>query len=552
MATQTLTFPCPFCGRRMGVGIELLGRHVRCPHCKQVVLAPSTAGTSPAPPAAPPPTPASVPSPLGTGSPPAAPKPVAPKPAAPKPPPPAPAPPPEPEPANPFAFGTTSPPTAPRPDSPPAPPGDPEPVFTFPQRKEAADSILGDEQESDDEVFSSQKGYKLPIPIVPESPPPPTEPLPSPPEFPPTEIPTIELQAHLGLPPDPVPAPHQPTPPTMAGPVVVQPTPSPTAAANPFAFEPVPPAPAPVAPKSKPPTPMPIPPTPVAAEPLPIEELPEDEPVPKPTRVVRSRAAASAEGGNGFKTLVFILAPYAAVVTALAVYGLFFKSTEKIDPGHPLSTIPDNFGEFDPASRKKTTQLKVDVDAPLPGHLKVGLAKRIEVGQLEIEPVAVVVRNLEIIEESKTAGRSPRPDKNATALVLHLRVKNTSSDLSIHPLDPAFNRKTGVDKIGTQLVVGKRRFYGGPIVWPFPSHVKRVYDAQQEHDATPLAPGDTREYVVCSDIDPNIRRAVRDSNEPIEWRVQVRRGLVNLKGKEVPVTAIIGVEFKAADVRNLN
>lgn len=285
---------------------------------------------------------------------------------------------------------------------------------------------------------------------------------------------------------------------------------------------------------------------------MPLEELPDDEPAPKPTRVVKSRAAAPAEGGRGFKTLVFILAPYAAVMTALAVYGLFFKSSEKIDPGHPLSTIPDNFGEFDPASRKKVSQSKIDLDAPLPAHLRAGLMKKIEVGQLEIEPLGIEVRNLEIIEESKTAGRSPRPDKNATALVLRLRVKNTSADLPIYPLDPAFNRKTGVDKIGTQLVVGKQRFYGGPIAWPFPTNVKRVYDAQQERDATPLAPGDTREYVVCSDIAWQIRAAVKNSNDPIEWRVQVRRGLIELKGKDVPVTAIIGVEFKAADVKNLN
>ena len=47
MPPQTHTFPCPFCGRRMGVGLDLLGRHVRCPHCKQVVQAPHTAGGPP-------------------------------------------------------------------------------------------------------------------------------------------------------------------------------------------------------------------------------------------------------------------------------------------------------------------------------------------------------------------------------------------------------------------------------------------------------------------------------------------------------------------------
>ena len=46
--SQPLTFPCPFCGRRMGVGMELSGKHVRCPHCKQIVLAPTAAAVPPA------------------------------------------------------------------------------------------------------------------------------------------------------------------------------------------------------------------------------------------------------------------------------------------------------------------------------------------------------------------------------------------------------------------------------------------------------------------------------------------------------------------------
>jgi DNA-directed RNA polymerase subunit RPC12/RpoP len=43
---QTLTFPCPVCGRRMGVGLDLAGRPVRCPHCRQVVVAPAPTGPS--------------------------------------------------------------------------------------------------------------------------------------------------------------------------------------------------------------------------------------------------------------------------------------------------------------------------------------------------------------------------------------------------------------------------------------------------------------------------------------------------------------------------
>jgi hypothetical protein len=61
---QTVNFNCPHCGNLMAVGTNLLGRNVRCPHCKQVVRAPAAPGEplvqNPAPPVstpAPPPTP---------------------------------------------------------------------------------------------------------------------------------------------------------------------------------------------------------------------------------------------------------------------------------------------------------------------------------------------------------------------------------------------------------------------------------------------------------------------------------------------------------------
>lgn len=43
-----LTFPCPHCNRRMGVRLEYAGKSVRCPHCREVVVAPvvSTAPTT--------------------------------------------------------------------------------------------------------------------------------------------------------------------------------------------------------------------------------------------------------------------------------------------------------------------------------------------------------------------------------------------------------------------------------------------------------------------------------------------------------------------------
>ncbi len=82
--------------------------------------------------------------------------------------------------------------------------------------------------------------------------------------------------------------------------------------------------------------------------------------------------------------------------------------------------------------------------------------------------------------------------------------------------------------------------------------MKRKYEENQEKDWTPLKPGEARDYVVFTDFDQQILKAVSESNDKILWRVQVRRGLIDFKGKDVPVTAIIGVEFKSSDVKNVD
>ncbi|MDB5309677.1 MAG: hypothetical protein JWO38_3879 [Gemmataceae bacterium] len=308
------------------------------------------------------------------------------------------------------------------------------------------------------------------------------------------------------------------------------------------------------------PGPAPAAPLPVVPVPVPVEELsPAEELGPEPTTrpgrpVGRSHAPAASPGGPGtlIKVGFFVLLPYALLMTGLAVYGLFFKSGAPA--GHPLSTIPDDFGEFKPAERKKVSKLTGPLDAPLPPELRVAVGSKLAIGQLEIEPTQVEERGLKIISEGKGGGGTAKYTvETPTALVLHLKVRNTSDDLLIHPLDPAFNRKAlGNDRPGTGLVVGKQTFWGGAVDWPFGTRVERKYEAAQETDAVPLKPGETREYVVVSDSDRRVTKAVRDSKDPVLWRVQVRRGKIEYRGKDVPVTAIIGVEFKPADVKGLD
>ncbi len=545
----------------MGVGEELLGRQVRCPHCKQVVLAPSAASN-----------PAQPTGPAVSGPPRVSPPP----------------PPPVVSPTRIPADGPTSPSVPP---APVFPPYDNLPLFNIPQ-KEAQDSIFGEANESEDEVFSSEDGNRIPIPELPP-------PLPPAPNEAGPHHPETHLAPSWGGPfpvPPPQPAPPLPSPapvPTVSPPsahighpAVVFGASSPLPAVdlqNPFAG--VGAAPIPSPPRRPDPAPTPTTGLPISAgvnpwsgleamaavpgtvsvsPPAVVEPLELYQPEPQPESVGPDRrssrgsttpVAPTGQPRTLFKIGVFLLLPYAALTTALAAYGLFFKPGGKAPDGHPLSTIPDTFGEFPAADRKKLSKAPFPVDQNLPPELKVMLGQKLPIGAVEVEPVKVEIRPLVMVGDLVRDGQKETlPPSRTPAVVLTLRIRNTSDDLTLHPMDPAFYRKPRANEPQpwTGLLVGKQMFWGGAIEWPFRSGVKRQYDAAQEADEFPLKPKESREYVVFTDTNPAIIKAVQNSPGMMLWRIQVRRGFVEYREKEVPVTAILGVEFRAADVKMLD
>ncbi len=536
-----ITFPCPFCSKKMAVGDALLGRKVRCPSCKEIVLAPAAEAAAPIPVPVPP-----------------APPPVQP---------------------------------VPSPVSPP--PARDLPEFKFLQEKrEAADSILGDPEESEDEIFGSSPGVNLRTSSLRESEPPKPEPLHvpapeptfdnpfgfeasvpppppvrvEPPPAPPVVAQVVEEVVEAGNPFNAFEEPPQqpisiPVPVPPAQPVVVavpEPVAMPVTDGNPFsAFDDLSEAPTtrmPTAVQVHVPQQMPVAqPSARAVAVAEIEEEPED-PRPQKRRPKLARRATAAVGqrsgpGMGF----YILLGYAVLMTAMTLYGFLFRYGTQLDPGHPLSTIPDNFGEFPAAERKKVSQLNRIIEGDLPPEQIVALGKKLEIGQLEIEPLKVETRHLTVHSLQKS-GRETKRTTQAEAVVLTLRIRNTSDDLTIYPMDPAFTRKfigtTDEPKPGTALVVGKDIFRGGEIAWPPAGRfaAEREFEELQQQDAVPLKPHESREYIVFTAAENRIAKKVMDSNEPMLWRVQVRRGVIDFKDAEVPVTAIVGVEFKSSDV----
>ncbi|VTR93954.1 unnamed protein product [Gemmata massiliana] len=499
----------------MGVHTELLGRQVRCPHCKRVVIAPAAAGTPSAPP------------------------------------------PPEPE-IRPF---------------------------NIPQ-KEGADSILSESDESDDEVFISPANTPTrPIlfPSPQQSSEPESDPAPEPgatasaglklfPESsdslpdpaPQTLVTGPEPGRHasaFSAPPVPEPKPEPPSPLTSLNPdperedTLPPPSDSPRPdEANPFTgFEPDPlPLPFVKAPKAPElPAPSAAPSEPAPSKKSLLDEAPTDREE-KPARAERSRPTPVAASSRAKSTVLVLLAGYALVVTMLAVYGLFFKSRGVPETGHPLSTIPDTFGEFDPVSRKKVTKLDFPVDGELPTAQRAQLGGKITIGQLEVEPVRVQKRPLQMILEG-TDEKDKQTLRAGTALVMTIAIKNLSSDTPIYPMDPAFLRRASKDDQPiTRLVIGHKVFAGGEIEWPLPGRFKKKIEVQQGNDAKILEPRHSQEYIVFTEANPDLIKAAESTREALQWRVQVRRGLIDYKGKEVPVTAVIGVDFKASDIRGMD
>ncbi|MCS6866581.1 MAG: hypothetical protein RMJ56_07975 [Gemmataceae bacterium] len=271
-------------------------------------------------------------------------------------------------------------------------------------------------------------------------------------------------------------------------------------------------------------------------------------------REVRSplRRAREAPISSRRPLLLWVLAGYAILATAVAVYGWFFKTrSSPLHSDHPLSTIPDTFGEFDPAVRKKVSQFKFRTDGELPPQQRAKLGETIHLGQLDIVPLEIVKRPLTLTTEAKDGETRNIPLGNA--LVMTLQIVNTSHDVIIYPLDPALTRKAvGYDQPLTRLVVNKDlSFAGGAVVWPFRERILRQYEVQQKNDFVPLEPGERRKYVVFTDANPEIIKSVKQANQPLQWRVHIRRGLIEWRGREIPVTAIIGVDFSAQDVKGL-
>jgi hypothetical protein len=279
---------------------------------------------------------------------------------------------------------------------------------------------------------------------------------------------------------------------------------------------------------------------------------------------------AGRRAGAGWVTFVVILslASYSVLTTAFIVFKLL--SQPSVVPYPLLEAMPDAEGDNPTPGRKRSELRPLSVDKiaelndqPVPDRLRVALGSPVVVGDLEVTPLKVERRRVAVYVEN-----NPRPEPCPhDSLVLTLRLRSLAADYRFSPLDNYFDRKYDNffnpkrNRLGPQpmtyLEVGKERYYGGPAEWaPLKRSSKEKKDRQwlalpgRSNLDDGLAPGETREAATCTDgEDPNVEARLDRHDGPLLWRVQVRRGLVGVGGRDVPATAVIGVDFTDKDYR---
>jgi hypothetical protein len=265
--------------------------------------------------------------------------------------------------------------------------------------------------------------------------------------------------------------------------------------------------------------------------------------------------------GGGWYIAVFIVPLISYAVLATIVAGLYWwRYKRDVEEGikqqpHPLEFLPDLEGDSPTGKKPKSTLLRVprpDPNEDLPPQLRAQLGQILRIGDLEVEPLRVERAPLEI--SSTPTGKTHETEH--AALKLHLRLKNISRDLTFAPLDRFFTRRYDPARDRppyTQLIVNGKHFYGGPADWDDSKRANTTGNNEfvkgQEAYGRPLKPNQEVKTFVCSDPEnKELRRALAASpGQKLEWRVQLRRGAVEVKGRRIPASCVIGVEVEFPD-----
>ena len=201
-----------------------------------------------------------------------------------------------------------------------------------------------------------------------------------------------------------------------------------------------------------------------------------------------------------------LLASYASAVT-LALGWTLWKSRgrEKVEdaPRSPVVAIPES-------ARQSGLSRKVEPPEPLAGEHVAKIGQTIKVGSLEITPIDVKRQDV-WLQRMNTYASPGRKEGGKRALVLRLKLRNTSTDAVFSPLDQAYLRERGKQVLDTFIQTANDER-----VYPFPLALDSEWSIVGQ-DLSELRPGESRVAAIVS-----APEAPPDGAGPFTWRVRLR------------------------------
>jgi len=217
--------------------------------------------------------------------------------------------------------------------------------------------------------------------------------------------------------------------------------------------------------------------------------------------------------------LLIFLVPYSILMTLFVIYLWHQLANQE----NPLRMLPD------PAPKKDGARqvLRISHEAPLAADQKVKLGGTITIGAIQVTPEKVT-----------------RDEGGSLQLVLN--VKNMSDNQAFSPMHIDFLRTPKGSKTTAlpYTFLESRTFnrlYGDLVWFEHPGEDGKTNDGD-------LRPGQQEKVVVTAAHHEAVVNKIATSNEFLTWRVQLRRGLVRVDGRDVSATAVIGVQFNASQI----
>ena len=167
----------------------------------------------------------------------------------------------------------------------------------------------------------------------------------------------------------------------------------------------------------------------------------------------------------------------------------------------------------DDLARQSGLSRKVEPPEPILGEHLATMGRPLQVGSLEVTPLDVKRQDVQL-QRSNPYAPPARREGGKKALILRLKLRNTTKDSVFAPLDHAYLRERGNEIVDTYVETADHQK-----VYPFPLAVDSELSIVGQ-DFAELKPGESKVFAVFSAPD-----APPDSAGPFIWRVRLRTGI---------------------------